>query len=330
ALLLEAELLQGRYERPVRAPTIEKVFDAYIDNLQADGKAAKTLAKVQLVRRRVLELAGQRGTTSIMSVDLKFVDAYRSWRSKSAKPPAPKTIANELMFIRIVVNFGLSRGMIRRDPLKGLKVKKARPRSQPCWSHNEVETILAAARGPHLASLVLLAETGMRVGELRWLTWADIDLRLGVVKIQPKDAWQPKTGDQRVIPMSPRVRASLSALPRRCRWVVTAAPSSLYPDGKHQISERRLLEYLKRVLKRLRLKGHLHTFRHAFISHALTRGIPEAIVRKWVGHVDAEILKHYTHIADAASQAAMQRLAEADRQPLQQREARDGPENSDS
>ena len=39
------------------------------------------------------------------------------------------------------------------------------------------------------------------------------------------------------------------------------------------------------------------------------KGIPEAIVRQWVGHVDPEMLKLYTHILDEASQAAMQRLA---------------------
>lgn len=57
------------------------------------------------------------------------------------------------------------------------------------------------------------------------------------------------------------------------------------------------------------LKGHLHTFRHAFISAALTKGTPEAVVRRWVGHVDPEILNLYTHIADQASQEAMRRLA---------------------
>jgi integrase len=71
------------------------------------------------------------------------------------------------------------------------------------------------------------------------------------------------------------------------------------------------------VLKRVGLKGHLHTFRHSFISDALVRGTPEAIVRQWVGHVDHEILKHYTHIHDAASQAAMQRLDETRKKPLQ-------------
>src|SRR5207245_1975003 len=74
------------------------------------------------------------------------------------------------------------------------------------------------------------------------------------------------------------------------------------------VSERRLLSALKRVLLRLGLPGHLHTFRHAFISRALTAGIPEAVVREWVGHVDRDILRLYTHIASATSQAAMRRL----------------------
>jgi len=33
------------------------------------------------------------------------------------------------------------------------------------------------------------------------------------------------------------------------------------------------------------------------------------VVRAWVGHVDTETLKRYTHIADSASQAAMQDFA---------------------
>ncbi len=75
------------------------------------------------------------------------------------------------------------------------------------------------------------------------------------------------------------------------------------------MSERLLLANLKKLLKQLDLPGHVHTFRHTFISLALTSGTPEAVVRAWVGHVDAETLRLYTHIADAASQAAMQDFA---------------------
>ena len=74
--------------------------------------------------------------------------------------------------------------------------------------------------------------------------------------------------------------------------------------GKRPASSRRLR-------RGTRNHRHLHTFRHAFISNAITKGTPEAVVRDWVGHVDADILKLYTHIADQDSQAAMRRLAEA-------------------
>jgi hypothetical protein len=82
------------------------------------------------------------------------------------------------------------------------------------------------------------------------------------------------------------------------------------------------------VLNKLGLKGHLHTFRHAFISYALTRGVAEAIVRQWAGHVDADVIKVYTHIADAASQAALQRLTQAHDQPLQVGESQNAQEKS--
>jgi integrase len=160
--------------------------------------------------------------------------------------------------------------------------------------------------------LRILAETGLRVGELKWLTWADINFDRNVILVQAKDGWRPKTGDNRVVPMFPAVRTTLESLPRLCDWVVTAKPSRKYPDGTHQISERRLLQYLKRILKKLSLTGHIHTFRHSFISHALVNGTAEVIVREWVGHIDSDTIKLYTHVARDSSMAAMQRLSGVD------------------
>jgi len=186
-------------------------------------------------------------------------------------------------------------------------------------------TIVAAASEPQRSMLVILCETGMRVGELKHLDWDDIDYQHEVILIREKPGWKPKTGDERAVPMNAAMRAVLDRLPRKAKWVFTAPPTKKYPKGDHQMSERRLLEYLKRVLKRLGLRGHLHTFRHSFISNALTNGIPEAIVRQWVGHVDPEILKHYTHVLDQTSQAARRRLDEAN----QTQAAQSGKEATD-
>ena len=169
---------------------------------------------------------------------------------------------------------------------------------------------MAASPEPQRWAFALLADTGMRIGELQHLTWNDVDFKRNLLHIRPKAGWKPKTGDQRSVPLSPTLKQLLEQLPRLCEWVLTAPPSTRYPRGDHQISERRLLKCLKGVLKPLGFEGHLHTFRHAFISHALTSGIPEAVVRSWVGHVDQDVIKLYTHIADTESQAAMKRLTQ--------------------
>jgi integrase len=53
-----------------------------------------------------------------------------------------------------------------------------------------------------------------------------------------------------------------------------------------------------------------YTFRHTFISLGLTRCIAEATIRSWVGHVDEEILRLYTHVSDAASRAFIEQFSD--------------------
>lgn len=309
ALLLEAELLEGRYEHCTAAPSIESVITLCLKHARTEGRAQKTLQKYEDVYRRALQLASELRRKDILGIDLQFVDEFRHRRVETGK--ALKTIYNEAMIIRGLVNFAMSRGMITKDPLAGLKIKEPRPRPQPCWSPAEVEQILESCTDRQRPVLTILADTGKRIGELIWLTWDDVDFERNVLHIRPKDNWRPKSGDQRAVPMTPRVFELLKKLPRNHRWVLTAPPSTKYPQGGHQISERRQLAALKRVLRKLGISGHLHTFRHSFISRALMAGVPEAVVRSWVGHVDRDILKLYTHIAAADSQSAMQRLAEA-------------------
>ena len=75
-----------------------------------------------------------------------------------------------------------------------------------------------------------------------------------------------------------------------CQQSITQRASSMLKNNSWFKSlSRRLLLDLKRVLKRLDLRGHLHTFRHSFISFAAIRGGSERVLQKWVGHLDREI-----------------------------------------
>ncbi len=176
-------------------------------------------------------------------IDLRFVDAYRKQRTEDEA--AAKTIYNETMIVRQLVNFAKSRRLLTSDPLAGLKLREPKPASQPCWTQDEVNRILEMANPAHRAAFTILADTGLRIGELQYLTWDDVDYINNVLHVRPKEGWKPKTGDRRAVPISPRVRAVLEGLPQQSSWVVTAPPSPTYPAGDHQVSERRLLKALK-------------------------------------------------------------------------------------
>jgi site-specific recombinase XerD len=306
AVLLEADVLRGHDQSEGKSTPIDVAIESYRSYLKAERRAKKTVVKYNKVLDRVQDLAVRTGRRTMARIDLQFIDAFRKERTESGA--AAKTVYNETVIIRQLVNFARTRRLITTDPLAGLRLREPKPTPQPCWTAEEVDRILQEAGSAHALAFTLLADTGFRVGELKHLTWDDVDFAHNVLHVREKDDWKPKTGDQRAVPMTPRVRSSLEGLTQRSRWVVTAPPSAKYPTGDHQVSERRLLVALKRVLKQLGWRGHLHTFRHAFISRALTNGIAEAVVRAWVGHVDADVIRLYTHIADADSQAAMRRL----------------------
>lgn len=307
AVQLEGELDAGRWQPTVESTTLTEAIDAYMAFLKAEDRAPKTLSKYKKVFERVSELAVRRGVVYLSAVNQRLVDAYR--RERADEGIGAKTRFTETVVIRQLVNFALAREMIVIDPLKGLRIKRPKPTLQPCWTPEQTQQILAASPAHVQPALTILAECGLRVGELAWLTWDDVDLIANFLHVRPKPGWKPKSGEQRAVPLSPMLRVLLNSLPRQFRWVVTMPGTTQHAKPGRQWTERRLLIALKKVLSSVGLNGKLHTFRHSFISRALLSGIPVAVVQEWVGHVDPTIIRLYTHVHCEASQAAMARLS---------------------
>jgi integrase len=271
------------------------------------------MGKYALVLERLLVLANKKHRTKLSHVNLLLLDYYKIARAEEAvaagkKPPSLQTIHDEITIIKTFMNFCLRRKLIATDPLAGLDNPEPPSTEQPWWTWDQVMTILNSCSELIRPPLTLLAYTGMRFGEMQHLTWEDIDYQNNVIRIRPKEGWQPKSKDQRAVPMSAELRAMLQTLTKISHWVFTMPLTKHRLETGKQWTEKRLLERLKVVLKKLGLKGHLHTFRHSFISYSISERESEAQIRAWVGHVDAEILKHYTHIHDQQSQDAMGRL----------------------
>ena len=295
---IETEIEKGLDAAPIKDSTIREVRESFIKCAEVEDRAKKTLAKYRQVTQEIVDHADKLRMSKVRDLDARFAD---SWRASMHQVRAPKTVHTAMTILRSLIRFAVNRGLVSVDPLAGYRLRKPKPRPQPCWTPEEADQIVAAARVAYRPYLLFLRETGCRAGEAKYLTWSDVDLKKLTARIRPKDDWKPKTGDQRVVHLTPNLVDVLNKLPRHGRWVFCAPTTKQWPSVDRQISERRALVELKKVLGRLKMVGHLHTFRHTFVSQAIARGVPVPVVREWVGHIDPQVTEMYTHIANTDS-----------------------------
>jgi len=314
ARALEAEL-SGAVPRQAGTFDIAAAVQAYIDWQDSNDRAPKTMVKYRDVLTRFAAHCRDAGVRLMHAITTQTVDEFAIRRRRDGM--AAKTIYTELTIVRQWLNFTVTRRMLAVSPVSGTKLVKPKPGPRDYWRQQQLDAIVEAARGPYKAAFVLMAETGMRIGEVVHLTHDDLTLTgpAPVAHIRPKDVvpgarpWRPKNGEQRAVPLSPRAVAMLRDLPRRRRWVIdrmdgTAATTNLPANDRH------ILAYLKTVLAKLGLEGTNHKFRHSFCTIAVLSGVNFFTLRRWVGHVDEEALKIYVHIADEQAQVTMRQLAE--------------------
>jgi integrase len=218
--------------------------------------------------------------------DIKFAAKDNNQMTKTAKN---KTIRNDLVVIKQLLNFAVRRKMIRENPLAELTFPKLKRTPQPYWRRDQVEEILRAASKRYRSLFHFLAGTGVRIGEACWLTWTDIDLGNGSL------TYGRKTTGLRSLAMNAlsiwaMTCANCWAVCRECKMGIHRAHDRAISVGRPAGFRQACAGAPQGRSEEGRAPGHLHTFRRSFISHALTSGVPEPIVRQWVGHVDHEII----------------------------------------
>lgn len=137
---------------------------------------------------------------------------------------AEATILQAVNVLRAVVRLARARRLIRRDPFGELDPSE-RPRPKRgghgrVLDEPQLATLVRHAPDGYEQMLAVLAYTGLRVGELLGLRWADVDLVDGEIRVtgqlreatrgRPAAIVPPKTlAGRRVVPMLPAVSRSL-------------------------------------------------------------------------------------------------------------------------
>lgn len=223
----------------------------------------------------------------------------RCWRKsfghrtlKSIDPTEAEEWAREnawaLPPVVTMLNYAVKRERLDRNPFSGLTKKG------PGRKHNEPLTVadvdqLAAAAGEkhgnNLRAFVLFtAYSGMRVGEVFALQWADIDFKANRIRVRRRlyrgQLDLPKSNKARDIVLLPEARDALLALDRSTEWVFVGKRGD-------RMSQSKLTYYWQKIETAFGRPVQPHELKH-FCGHHLyvTMGMPDRVVAVQLGHND--------------------------------------------
>ncbi|MGA2466326.1 MAG: site-specific integrase [Thermodesulfobacteriota bacterium] len=123
----------------------------------------------------------------------------------------PCTVNKEITCLKTMVNRGVRHGKLKENPMAGVKKLIENNVRMRILTKEEFEKLLSSCNF-HLRPVVQMAYyMGLRLSEILFLTWPEVDLKKGFIRLSAK---RTKTDSSRNIPIHPEVRMALEALPR--------------------------------------------------------------------------------------------------------------------
>ena len=244
------------------------------------------------------------------------INHYLKWRSYvQSLPISIKTKNHYHKFFKEILNYGTRWHDLNFTSIYNKMEKfsdpNALPREMEFYTYDEFKKFLSVEEDIKFKALFeTLYFCGLRRGELRGLTWDNINFKdktLSVVKNVVNENgdngyWRittPKTRTStRTIPMPKALIDDLMKLKEQCKayyswnenWFVFGDINPLHPD----VLRRRKNDNAKKAgVKQIRI----HDFRHSCASVLINNGANIMIVAKYLGHAKIdETLNTYSHL----------------------------------
>jgi integrase/recombinase XerD len=220
--------------------------------------------------------------------------------ARSGRPLAPATVARKLSGLSSWYDFLAKLRAVDANPVGGAdRPYVSRDHSATVGlTPQQVDALLAAAaaeRGPaavrHRAVLALLADLGLRVGELVGLDVGDVGWERGHRTVR----FVGKGGRPRRRALTPAAGAALDAY-LAVRPAAGAGPLFVTAGGG-RIDRHAVFRLVRRLAREAGIAGwerlSPHSLRHAFATTARAEGVPLEDVQDAMGHADPRTTRRY-------------------------------------
>ncbi|MCC6747517.1 MAG: tyrosine-type recombinase/integrase [Deltaproteobacteria bacterium] len=290
-------------EQPrVKKMTVEGAWDLYgpiskrdVDSWEEDWSRSKHL----------LRLLGERNIESLTLLD---IDQYRTQRltekTKYRRAPSKATLDHELKLLKRIINYAIRCGLVAGNPIAGVKnLLRPNDNARKVLMPDDVFNHIVAHAVPHLQPiLVLLRDTGMRRGEVLGLSWDQVDLERGTIRLGHQDT---KTNAGRIVPLTERCVCALGGLDGGGRWVFQN-PQTGKPWRNLRAS---FILACKGAGVEPGINGFvLHDLRRAAITEMRRAGVSEIVTMRISGHKTRSVFERYNIVGEDDLTAAVEKV----------------------
>lgn len=224
-----------------------------------------------------------KGLVALYKMERLKRGSIRGGKLKKDIPISKTTINRELALLRHMLTMAVEWDYIAINPLKGLKLMFPEKPKENIIAVEELQRLIALAREPLKAQIIVALNTGMRKNEILKLKWDSVNLREGFIKTRSK------TAKIRIIPLNDELFDLLSrlSLNRDGREYVFMNPKT----GKPYVNNR---GPWKTLLKRAKIdEFRFHDLRHCFATYALLNGGDLISLQETLGHTDVRTTRRY-------------------------------------
>jgi integrase len=294
----------GKLEEFINPKPAGDTFGEYARGLldSAEWKAKRSHRRDEVSLKRL-----NRSLKNVRLADINpaLVRDYMTDRSEK-DGMSPATVNRELSFLKSVLFAAECDQIIASNPIRGRRVKKfkeAGGREKAILEMNlgdEDQARLIGCAGETLKPILKVALiTGMRLGEILKMKWAEVDFRLSEIRIPEENS---KSKKERFVPMDAAIVEALDSIERNGDYIFFNPET-----GTHIVDIRRPY---KAALEAAKIKGlRFHDLRHLAASR-LVKVTDVVTASKILGHSSLDMTLRYVHSAQKDRHAAIEKAAE--------------------
>jgi integrase len=302
---------------PIERKTVRQHFDAWLKAFEAE-QSTGTFVRYEGITKTFLDFLNGKSNGNLAALKVEDIERYRGHLQDRV---APSTVNTHLKVLRVALEKAVKQGIFDRNPARLVDNLDTSDRHERrAFTLAELKKLLEACGDDWKTAVIFGIYTGLRLGDIQALTWANLDLQQKELTIRTQ-----KTGRVQILPIAKPLLAHIENLPagdnpkaplcpsfegKAVSWLsnqfyeVMADAGLVKTRGDHQKKKDKAGRGARRQLSDI----SFHALRHTATSLLKNAGVSDVVARDIVGHESAAVSRNYTHIDAETKRAALDKL----------------------